>query len=251
VIYHAVDFSLSADAMYPPAHFPLPAQGLSTSSMHNHVLKGAAAMLSQAVSMDQAGELRTALQLYAEALEIFTGLMNELEADGEGSIAGLEHEDRAVLTQIRLALPPYYERAAQIAATPAYQVAKKTTQTRMTRPLFHEHEGEVQAAASQNGEYPVVAGQPYSRANWLVLAEAHERDKALLAEHKLTQAFVDRCHLSPGPLGPTPGDPWEGRAAIPERERNMVGHRQNTVAKARQEVEQIWLSAMANAQQKC
>ena len=199
------------------------------------------------MASDRAGERNEALQLYAEGLEILTGLLDQLEAEAVGSIAGLEPEDHLAVVQIRLALAPYYDRAGAIAVTPAYQLEKQTTQTKMGRPLFYEHEAAVQQAASVNGSYPLVAAQPYSRANWLVLAEAHERDKALLAEQQLTQSFVDGCHRSPGPLGPFPGNPWEGRAAIPEREPNMVGHRQNTVAKARQEVEQIWLSALANA----
>ena len=37
-------FSLVADAIYPP-ELVLPAKGFSTSEIHNHVLKGAAAML--------------------------------------------------------------------------------------------------------------------------------------------------------------------------------------------------------------
>lgn len=202
----------------------------------------------QAVSSDRAGEHHDAFLLYTEGLEIITGLLDQIEADGAASIADINPADHLAAVQIRLAAAPFYDRAGVIAATPAYQLEKQVAHSRMHRPLFYEHEAEIQQAASALGRYPMVAGQPYSRANWLVLAEGHDRDMALVEEQMRTQHFVDWCHLSPGPLGPFPKDPWEGRAAIPEREVNMVGHRQSSIAKARQQVEQIWLSALANSQ---
>ena len=72
----------------------------------------------------------------------------------------------------------------------------------------------MQQAASVNGSYPLVRGATLLRANWLVLAEAHERDKALLAEQQLT-VLCGRLPSLTWASGSFPGNPWEGQAAIP------------------------------------